>query len=373
MHRTAASGLSSRPLIHAGIFASIFVLVAVVGLFPVRSGDAALDPRLNVNQLSFPGLAASAPLVAQTELQASPQPLTVVAPEVSEGALLDADDVTDATLQQRALAAENSSIEVEDADTVQTARVAMYRNYEVQSGDTITSIAAEFDLDKNYILWNNANLESPDRVSPGVQLIVPYVPGIVHAVEFNETLTDIARRYDADTQDILNFTANSLSDPNLLVADQFIFVPGGRIVPRPAPSIRPGADTVPPQTGDWFWPAGVAGTLTSPFAAWHPLGIDIAMPIGNTIVASRAGVVKFAGGDIWVSYGLHVKLDHGDGWETTYAHLDSFAEGISNGTFVNQGDVIGYSGNTGNSTGPHLHFETRYFGEPQDPMDQLLQ
>ena len=358
-------------MVHAGIFVSIFALVAVIGLFPVRSSGASLDPQLNVSQLSFPWLAASAPLVAQTELQASPQPLTVVAPDVAEGTLLGADDLTDATLQQRALAAENSSVEVEDTETVQSARVAMYRNYEVQNGDTIGSIAGDFSLSQNDILWNNANLENPNRLSPGVQLIVPYVPGIVHAVEFDETLTDIARRYDADTQDILDFSANDLSDPNLLVADKFIFVPGGRIVPKPAPSIRPGADAVPPQTGAWFWPTAIQGTLTSEFTPWHPLGIDIALPIDNHVIATRAGVVKFVGGDPWVSYGYHIKIDHGDGWETTYAHLNNFVEGVTSGTFVNQGDVIGFSGNTGNSTGPHLHFETRLWGEAQDPLLQL--
>jgi murein DD-endopeptidase MepM/ murein hydrolase activator NlpD len=113
----------------------------------------------------------------------------------------------------------------------------------------------------------------------------------------------------------------------------------------------------------------VAGTLTSPFAYWHPLGIDLAMPIGNEIRAAKSGVVKFVGGDLWVSYGLHVKLEHGDGWESTYAHLNSTA--VESGQFVNEGDLLGYSGNTGNSTGPHLHFEIRYWGEPVDPLNYI--
>lgn len=345
----------------------------MVGLFPVKSGDAALDPRLNVAQLSFPGLAASAPLVAQTEFSAAPQPLTVRAPDVSEGTLLGADDVTAAELEGRELAAENSSIEVEDAETQSARRVAMYQNYVVQEGDTLTSIASDFGLDTDYIVWNNADIENPNRLSPGVQVIVPYVPGIVHAVEFDETLTDIARRYDADTTDILNFEANSLSDPNELQADKLIFVPYGRIVPIAAPSIRPGANAAPPPitTGEWLWPANVAGTLTSRFGPGHWLGIDIAMPVGNEIVASRSGVVTFAGGDPWVSYGYYIKIDHGDGWETTYAHLREIPEGMSNGVFVNRGDFIAFSGNSGNSTGPHLHFETRWHNEPLDPLEQL--
>jgi murein DD-endopeptidase MepM/ murein hydrolase activator NlpD len=345
----------------------------VIGLFPVRAGNAQIDPQLNVNHLLFPGLAASAPLVAQTEFQASPQPLTVVAPDVAESSVLGADDVTDAELQSRALAAENSSVDAGDLDTAQTRRVAMYRNYEILPGDTVTSIANEFGLDANYITWNNPNLEDPNRLSPGVQVIVPYVEGIVHAVEFDETLSDIARRYDADTQDILDFGANSLSDPNLLKADTFVFVPGGRIVPIARESIRPGAGAPPPTTGGaWLWPTGIAGTITSRYTPWHPLGIDIALPTGNAIIASRGGVVRFAGGDPWVSYGYYIKIDHGDGWETTYAHLQFIPDGMTNGTVVSQGDYLAPSGNTGNSTGPHLHFETRWYGSPLDPFDQLL-
>jgi murein DD-endopeptidase MepM/ murein hydrolase activator NlpD len=324
---------------------------------------------LNVSQLTFPGLAASAPLVAQTEFTAAPQPLTVRAPDVSEGTLLGAEDITDAELETRALAADNASVDVENAETVQSARVAMYQNYVVQDGDTVTSIASSFGLETNHILWNNTDLESPDRLSPGVQLIVPFVPGIVHAVEFDETLTDIARLYDAKVDEILDFEANSINDPNVLVADRYIFIPGGRILPKPALSIRPGAGTPPPATGAWSWPAGVAGLLTSPWTAWHPLGIDLAMPEGNEIRAAKSGVVKFVGGDLWVSYGLHVKVDHSDGWESTYAHLSSFA--VESGQFVNEGDVLGYSGNTGNSTGPHLHFEIRYWGEPVNPLDYI--
>ena len=358
---------------HGGILAGIFLLVVAVGFFPVRSGDAALNPRLNVSQLSFTGLASSAPLVAQTEFSAAPQPLTVRAPDVSEGTLLGADDVTAAELEGRELATENSSIEVEDAETVQSRRVAMYQNYVVQEGDTLTSISESFGIGQDYLVWNNLDIDNPNRLSPGIQIIVPFVEGIVHAVEFDETLSEIARRYDANADDILAFEANSLADPNSLRADTLIFVPYGRIVPIAAPSIRPGAGAAPPPitTGAWLWPANTAGTLTSRFGPGHWLGIDIAMPVGNEIVAARAGVVTFAGGDPWVSYGYYIKVDHDDGWETTYAHLNDFAPGIQNGTWVNQGDVIGYSGNTGNSTGPHLHFETRWWGDPSDPLELL--
>ena len=353
------------------MLASIFAIVAVIGLFPVRSSNAALDPKLNVRQLSFPGLAASAPLVAQTEFRASPQPLTVTAPEVSEGTVLGADDVTEGELAARALAAENSSVDVGDTDSVQSRRIAMYLTYVVQEGDTVTSIASDYGLERNYILWNNVDLDNVDLLSVGQPIRVPYQPGIVHAVEFEQTLTDIARLYGATTEDILNFEANSLSDPNLLVVNEFIFVPGGRILPPVAVSIRPGADLVPTKTGEWLWPTGITGTLTSFFGPGHWLGIDIALPEQNVVRASRDGVVTFAAGDPWVSYGWYIKIDHGDGWETTYAHLLGIPDDMYLGKVVAEGDFLAYSGNSGHSTGPHLHFETRFYGEHQNPLDYI--
>ena len=243
----------------------------------------------------------------------------------------------------------------------------MYLNHEVQPGETIASIASDFDIDADYIVWNNQDLANPDRLEVGQILVVPYVPGIVHSVRLGETLTEIARRFDADTQDILDFAANHLSDPNELRNDTQIFVPGGRIVPVARDSIRPGPDAQP-QTGAWYWPA--QGLLTSLFGPSHPLGIDLAMPPGTEVVATRAGLVRFVGGDPCCSYGFHIIIDHGDGWETTYGHLQSnFA--VSTGDWVEQGTAIGYSGNSGFSTGPHLHFETRLYGDPQDPLLKL--
>lgn len=346
--------------------------MALFGLFPVTTGDAASDPRLNVSQLGFPGLAASAPLAMLAEIQAAPVPLTVSAPGVSEGTLIGVGaDLTSAELASRQLAIDASAVASEDASTAVRVRVSMYQDYLVQSGDTITSIAKAHDIGKDYIVWNNLDLSDPNRLLPGDLIVIPWEEGIVHTVRFNETVSDIARRYDATVDNILDFSANNVPDANLLQTDKLIFVPGGRIVP-PTSSIRPGAPTVPlSQSGDWFWP--LQGLLTSPFSTWHPLGIDIGARTNTPIVATQGGVVQFVGGNPWYSYGLHLIIDHGDGYESTYAHLNRFAEGIATGSVVKQGDVIGYSGNTGHSTGPHLHFEIRVYGEPQSPIQLLDQ
>jgi murein DD-endopeptidase MepM/ murein hydrolase activator NlpD len=127
------------------------------------------------------------------------------------------------------------------------------------------------------------------------------------------------------------------------------------------------ADTVPSSRG-LIWPA--AGPVTSPFGyRWGRLhaGIDIGAPYGAPIHAAASGVVVLAG---WTGgYGNYTCIDHGGGLGTCYGHQSSFA--VSSGQSVAQGQVIGYVGNTGHSTGPHLHFEVRINGTPVDPLGYL--
>jgi murein DD-endopeptidase MepM/ murein hydrolase activator NlpD len=96
-------------------------------------------------------------------------------------------------------------------------------------------------------------------------------------------------------------------------------------------------------------------------------GIDWAVPVGTPVRAARAGRVTFAGPSS--SYGLRVDLDHGTGFVTKYAHLSSIK--VRLGQTVTAGQLIALSGNTGRSTGPHLHFETRQNGSPIDPLGLL--
>jgi murein DD-endopeptidase MepM/ murein hydrolase activator NlpD len=118
----------------------------------------------------------------------------------------------------------------------------------------------------------------------------------------------------------------------------------------------------------WIWP--VNGTLTSPFGyRWGRMheGIDISVPEGTPIHAAKPGRVilaAYTGG-----YGNYTCVDHGGGLSSCYAHQSSYA--VSSGDSVSQGEVIGYSGNTGSSTGPHLHFEIRVNGSAVDPLGYL--
>ena len=118
----------------------------------------------------------------------------------------------------------------------------------------------------------------------------------------------------------------------------------------------------------FIWPAH--GVLTSPFGwRWGRMheGIDIAVGSGTPVVASASGVVIVAG---WMGgYGNLVVVDHGNGISTAYGHNTSVAVGF--GQAVAQGQLIAYSGNTGHSTGPHIHFEVRINGAAVDPLGYL--
>lgn len=136
----------------------------------------------------------------------------------------------------------------------------------------------------------------------------------------------------------------------------------------------PAGPLTSPSAAGLIWP--VSGTLSSGFGGrsspggigttYHE-GIDIAVPEGTPIRAAASGTVILA--SVYGGYGNYTCIDHGSGLSTCYGHQSAFA--VSSGQQVDQGQVIGYSGNTGSSTGPHLHFEVRINGVAQDPMGYL--
>jgi murein DD-endopeptidase MepM/ murein hydrolase activator NlpD len=126
-------------------------------------------------------------------------------------------------------------------------------------------------------------------------------------------------------------------------------------------------------------PVKGGGRLSSRFGTRvHPIfktrrmhtGVDLAAPTGTPIYASGDGIIEKAG---WASgYGKKVEIEHVNGFETAYGHMSRIADGIKAGTRVRQGQIIGYVGSTGNSTGPHLHFEIKVNGRMVDPLSVKL-
>ncbi len=141
--------------------------------------------------------------------------------------------------------------------------------------------------------------------------------------------------------------------------------------PKPAAAPAPGLQTAgapanaPKGSGRFIWPT--SGAITQYYGRYH-LALDISQWIGAPIKAAESGYVSVAG---WsnVGYGWHIIVDHGNGWTTLYAHLSKI--NVKAGQAVNKGDLIGAAGTSGNSTGPHLHFEIRYNGVGQNPFNYL--
>ncbi len=152
-------------------------------------------------------------------------------------------------------------------------------------------------------------------------------------------------------------SAPHLRSPWLAVRSGYVLADhADRLVVRQEPA--------PPQaTGRFLWPT--AGTLTQGFWRLH-LGIDVSNREGTELVAADAGRVTWSG---WGAYGLYVEIDHGNGFVTLYGHL--LQADVGAGQPVQAGQPIGLMGSTGNSTGPHLHFEIRYQGVPQNPLRYL--
>lgn len=230
--------------------------------------------------------------------------------------------------------------------------------YSVQPGDNISSIAAKFGLDPETIVWANPDLEyNPDVLSVGQQLTILPVNGIYHQVGGGDTIDGIAATFKTDPGLIINHPLNGLDPDNLVIqAGQWLIVPGGSkpFIPRTVTAYSgPIPDDAFAGTGAFGWPA--SGNISQGFFGYHP-GLDIAGWVGAPVLAADSGYVVAAGWD-GTGYGLNVVIDHSNGYQTLYAHLDSYS--VEPGTNVSKGQQIGQMGNTGNSTGPHLHFEIR--------------
>ena len=143
---------------------------------------------------------------------------------------------------------------------------------------------------------------------------------------------------------------------------------------KPATPSAPPAQTVAAHVGTagFIWPIPGQHGISSHFGyrakyGRYHYGTDVMAPRGTKVVAAANGIVTFASSGWNDGYGTVVMIDHGNGYQTRYAHLNGL--NCRMGQSVSAGQVIGYSGNTGNSTGPHLHFEIRMNGTPHNPMN----
>lgn len=243
--------------------------------------------------------------------------------------------------------------------------------YTVQPNDNVWAIAQGLGLQAETVLWANPAVEkSPDLLRVGQVLVIPPVDGIYYTVQSGDTVEKLAKTYKTTVEAITGFEFNGLEEPYLLTPGQQIMIPGGRkAIPRPnyypmtvVGSAPAGA---PKGSGRFAWPT--QGLLSQRFWSGH-LGIDIASRTGVPVLAADDGYVVMAGRDTW-GYGNQVVIDHGNGYLTRYAHLQTIL--VKAGQSVSKQQKIGTMGSTGRSTGPHLHFEVIQGGARRNPLGFL--
>ena len=286
--------------------------------------------------------------------------------------------------------------------------------YKVKKKDTIPAIAKRYGIKQDTILMNNKNALN-NKMKVGDTITFPSIDGLYYKLEKNDTLAKIAKKYGISVVDIVDY--NNIN-PKKLKAGSTIFLKGvtlqkykdveGRLIaaqqakedkkknkekekekPEKPPKGAKGSappPPPPPQDDDdggrsaaysgagFAYPVRYAG-VSSPFGnRFHPVLKRYILHTGVDLVAkyvplraAKSGVVTFAGN--MSGYGKIIIIRHDNGYETRYAHLSVISTNV--GEHVNQGDLIGKTGNSGRTTGAHLHFEIRQNGVPKNPMKYL--
>lgn len=265
--------------------------------------------------------------------------------------------------------------------------------YTVQLGDTLFSIAANFNLKPETILWGNFEVleDNPHLLKPNQVLNILPTNGIYYQWKGGDSLTSVAEEFHVEPKVIIDFPGNPIDltqayteDPGIPTGT-WLIIPGGKrpikdwgppaITRQNAASAKYYGEGACPAvyegaigTGTFIWPTTDRSISGYPYdSGTHP-AIDIGGQVGNPIYATDSGVIVYAG---WSNYGYGylIVIDHGNGWQSAYAHLSAVA--VSCGQSVYQSGYIGALGSTGNSSGPHLHFELAINGAKVNPLDYV--
>ncbi len=267
--------------------------------------------------------------------------------------------------------------------------------YTVVMGDNLFDIAAQFGLDPLSILWANKETlqDNPRLIKPEQVLNILPVDGVYYRYNIGESLRGIAQNHGVSPEAIIEWPGNYLdpyeTDPdNPGISDgTWLIIPGGETDlvdwgPPPISRVNPAVAAYygegscgeiyegPVGTYTFIWPT--PSTILSGYGYTPGIheAIDIGGNEGDVVWATDSGVVVFAGWSQY-GYGFLIVIDHGTGWQSAYAHLQGI--GARCGQGVNQGDPIGSLGNTGNSSGAHLHFELQHesYGKV-NPLDYVV-
>ncbi len=248
-------------------------------------------------------------------------------------------------------------------------------SYTVRQGDSVFGIAKDFGIEPETLLWANYDTlkDDPHALKVGQRLRVPPTDGVLYQVQEGDTIASIAETFDADPQAILTWPGNKIDLTNPTIEPgQWLMVPGGKreFIQWLIPSVARGSSGTANVggggcsgglvgSGGFIWPAANHYLSGNDYWSGH-LAIDIAAGMGAPIYAADSGVVTMASGGWNYGYGNVIMIDHGNGYVTLYAHLSQINVSVCQSVYA--GQLIGLAGNTGNSYGPHLHFEVRLNG-----------
>ncbi len=357
--------------------AALTFVAGVIVFLPLLTGQPALDAPPAAEQQPPP----TATITAAPVVEAGGPPQPTLSP--AQAAALLSQPLTDFSGSGGPLRRQDSPFTI-----VPERPRGEVITYTVQEGDTITAIAERFGLEMDTIAWSNER-SVVFSLRPGAEMFILPVDGVYHRVLVPETIQSIADKYNVDPYVIINSEYNDLfgSTPETtLPSGMYVVVPGGTstandwqynpVVERIGGGGSSGAGFIsfapgePGSCGRQENPGGTgyfgnplsSYTWVRGFTVYHT-GVDLAAAQGTPVLAASPGRVIYAGWNNW-GYGYLIVLAHGS-FTTLYGHL--YGINVGCGQMVSAGQVIGSVGSTGDSSGPHLHFEIRYNDIPTDP------
>jgi murein DD-endopeptidase MepM/ murein hydrolase activator NlpD len=247
-----------------------------------------------------------------------------------------------------------------------------YFTYTVESGDSLTSIAIQFGICPDHIIWNNSSRLADNTLQAGLELVLPGYPGLIHKVRGGETVQRLADEYNTTPAAIIAYPGNNLRSAEDLQARDTVLLPDGFPVSVLEKSREERIAYTNPSSSGYVWP--FYGPITTLYGEQRPGYVHTAIDIGG-LGRWGAPVIAIAPGRIVAAIqdhpglGNYIVVAHDDGARSLYAHLANTS--VRQGDSVPIGVRLGSLGCTGNSTGTHLHFELWRDGRPVDPLVYL--